>query len=85
MTNYLNDQVQLTDDFRFERDKLQQQLDMLHEGKLTTGDQFRKGLVDTTQETKAGLQARISELDTLISEYDPRLKLRPANRDHYSR
>jgi hypothetical protein len=73
MTNYLNDHVQLTDDFRFERAKLQQQLDMLHDGKLTTGDQLRTRLVDTTQETKAELQAGISELDTLISEYDPRL------------
>lgn len=73
MTNYLNDDVQLTSDFRSERAKLQQQLDMLHGGKLATGEQMRMRLVDTTQETKAELQAGISELDDLISEYDPRL------------
>jgi len=57
-------------DYRFERAKLQKQLDRLLDGKLMTGDQFQTGLINTTKETEAELRARISDWDTLISESD---------------
>lgn len=70
--------IQLTDSFREQRRRLQQQLEMLEGGKFRTGDQLPTGNVDTTEDTKRRVREAILELDRLITEYDPRTRSKPA-------